>query len=169
MWEVAMSARIGLAVISLSLLWSTRGWSADLRVMSGGAPQEVLAALTPEFENRTGHKATFSFAVITTLEQRLASGERTNVVLMPVPVIDKLVHAGRAGANSWAASQALEAHPEAVLDLIEMLFTEGRKTRPNEKLVSAYVYMIGHALEFIRMAAENGQASAQELADAVRL
>jgi hypothetical protein len=78
------------------------------------------------------------------------------------------VTTGRAGANSWAASQALEAHPEAVLDLIEMLFTEGRKTRPNEKLVSAYVYMIGQALEFIRMALENGQASAQELADAVR-
>jgi len=75
---------------------------------------------------------------------------------------------GQPGANSWAASQALEAHPEAILDLIEMLFTEGRKTRPNEKLVSAYVYMIGQALEFIRMAAENGQASAQELADAVR-
>src|SRR3954453_13628302 len=73
------------------------------------------------------------------------------------------VTAGRPGANSWAASQALEAHPEAVLDLIEMLFTEGRKTRPNEKLVSAYVYMIGQALEFIRMAAENGQAAAQEI------
>ena len=75
---------------------------------------------------------------------------------------------GRPGANSWAASQALEAHPEAVLDLIEMLLTEGRKTRPNEKLVSAYVYMIGQALEVIRIAVENGQASAQELADAVR-
>ena len=79
------------------------------------------------------------------------------------------VTTGQPGANSWAASQALEAHPEAVLDLIEMLFTEGRKTRPNEKLVSAYVYMIGQALEFIRIALENGQASAQELADAVRL
>src|SRR4051794_36989772 len=78
------------------------------------------------------------------------------------------IRAGRPGANSWAASQALEARPEAVLDLIEMLFTEGRKTRPNEKLVSAYVYMIGQALEFIRIALENGQASAQELADAVR-
>src|SRR5919107_1653792 len=79
------------------------------------------------------------------------------------------VRTGRAGANSWAASRALEAHPGAVLDLIEMLFTEGRKTRPNEKLVSAYVYMIGQALEFIRIALENGQAAAQELADAVRL
>src|SRR3954451_9487924 len=79
------------------------------------------------------------------------------------------VRTGQPGANSWAASQVLEAHPEAVLDLTEMLFTEGRKTRPNEKLVSAYVYMIGRALEYIRMAAENGQASAQELADSVRL
>ena len=79
------------------------------------------------------------------------------------------VTAGQPGANSWAASQALEAHPEAVLDLIEMLLTEGRKTRPNEKLVSAYVYMIGQALEFIRIAQENGQAPAQELADSVRL
>src|SRR3954471_13443382 len=78
------------------------------------------------------------------------------------------VRTGRAGANSWAVSQALEAHPEAVLDLIEMLLAEGHKTRPNEKLVSAYVYMIGQALEYIRMAAENGQASGQELADAVR-
>src|SRR5689334_6286254 len=76
---------------------------------------------------------------------------------------------GQPGANSWAASQVLEAHPDAVLDLLEMLFTEGRKTRPNETLVSAYVYMIGQPLEFIRIAAESGPASAQELADSARL
>jgi ABC-type molybdate transport system substrate-binding protein len=35
--------------------------------MSGGALQEVLAALTPEFEKQTGHKVTFFFAVITAL------------------------------------------------------------------------------------------------------
>jgi hypothetical protein len=75
---------------------------------------------------------------------------------------------GHLGVNSWTASQVLQAHPEAVLDLIEMLVTEGRKTRPNEQLVAAYVYMIGQALEFIRMNLENGQASARELAEAVR-
>ena len=78
------------------------------------------------------------------------------------------VATGHPGANSWTASQVLEAHPAAVLDLIEMLVTEGRKTRPNEQLVAAYVYMIGQALEFIRMDLENGQASARELAEAVR-
>src|SRR3954471_14841015 len=45
----------------------------------------------------------------------------------------------------------------------------GRSGEHVPALVSAYVYMIGQALEFIRMAAENGQASAQELSDAVRL
>ena len=78
------------------------------------------------------------------------------------------VATGHPGANSWTASQVLEAQPEAVLDLIEMLVTEGRKTRPNEQLVTAYVYMIGQALEFIRMDLENGQASARELAEAIR-
>ena len=94
-----MSAWIGLVAVSLSLLFSSPGWSADLRVMSGGAPQEVVAALTPEFENRTGHKATFTFAVITALQERLAKGEKTDVVLMPVPVIDKLVQAGTLRAD----------------------------------------------------------------------
>jgi hypothetical protein len=78
------------------------------------------------------------------------------------------VATGDPGVNSWAASQVLEAQPAAVLDLIEMLVTEGRKARPNQQLVAAYVYMIGQALEFIRMDLENGQASARELADAVR-
>jgi hypothetical protein len=78
------------------------------------------------------------------------------------------VATGHPGVNSWTASQVLEAQPEAILDLIEMLVTEGRKARPNQQLVAAYVYMIGQALEFIRMDLENGQASARELADAVR-
>jgi hypothetical protein len=78
------------------------------------------------------------------------------------------VATGHPGVNSWAAAQVLQANPAAVLDLIEMLVTEGRKARPNEQLVAAYVYMIGQALEFIQMNLENGQASARELAEAVR-
>src|SRR3954471_16332780 len=97
-----MSAWVGLVAVSLSLLFSSPGWPADLRVMSGGAPQEVVAALTPEFENRTGHKAALTFAVITALQQRLAKGEKTDVVLMPVPVTDKLVQTGALRAEQRA-------------------------------------------------------------------
>ncbi len=78
------------------------------------------------------------------------------------------IAAGEPGANSWAASQFLELHPGSVLDLIEMLSDEGRKKRPSDKLISAYAYMIGRALEFARYAVEAGRAQATELADAVR-
>jgi len=97
-----MGAWVGLVAVSLSLLFSTSSWSTDLRAMSGGAPQEVVAALTPEFENQTGHKLIFTFAVITALQQRLAKGEKTDVVLMPVPVIDQLVQTGALRAENRA-------------------------------------------------------------------
>src|SRR4051812_20905633 len=97
-----MSAWVGLVAVSLSLLFPTHGWSADLQVMSGGAPQEGVAVLTPEFENQTGHKGIFTFAVITALQERLAKGEKTAAVLMPVPAIDKLVQTGVLRAENRA-------------------------------------------------------------------
>ena len=78
------------------------------------------------------------------------------------------IAAGQPGPNCWAASEVLEAHPDAVLDLIDMLVAEGRKKRPNESLASAYAYMIGQILDPLRMAQENGYAEAGQLLDAVR-
>jgi hypothetical protein len=75
---------------------------------------------------------------------------------------------GQPGANAQAAAQFVELYPDTVLDLVEMLIAEGRKKRPNDGLVSAYVYMIGQALEFTRYAIEGGRAQATQLADAVR-
>jgi molybdate transport system substrate-binding protein len=97
-----MKARLGWTALTLTLLGSAQGWSADLRVMSGGACQDVLAVLTPEFERQTGHTVTYTFAVVTALQQRLARGEKTDVALMPVPVIDNLVQAGTLQAENRA-------------------------------------------------------------------
>ena len=97
-----MRTRLWWIFLFSALLGSSAGWSAELRVMSGGAPQEVVAALTPEFENQTGHKVTFTFAVITALQERLAKGEKTDVVLKPIPVIDQLVQTGTLRAENRA-------------------------------------------------------------------
>ncbi len=43
---------------------------ADINVLSGGAPKEVLAVLTPEFEKKTGHKVNFTYIVINTIQQK---------------------------------------------------------------------------------------------------
>ncbi len=49
---------------------------ATLRVMSGGAPKEVFAQLTPQFERSSGHKVEFSYAVMSALRDRLAAAKR---------------------------------------------------------------------------------------------
>jgi molybdate transport system substrate-binding protein len=95
-WRHFLRALVGLAVVSAA---NGPALAAEIRVMSGGAPQEALAVLVPRFESETGHKLTFTFAVISALQQKLAAGENTDMVLMPVPAIDKLVQDGKLKAD----------------------------------------------------------------------
>ena len=78
------------------------------------------------------------------------------------------VAAGLPGPNSQAAAQFLEGQSDAVLDLVDLVVAEARRKRPSQKLVSAYVYLIGRALEFVRYGAENGHARATQVAENVR-
>jgi len=76
--------------------------AADINVMSGGAPKEVLAVLTPQFEQATGHRLHFTYIVISAMQQKLAAGEKPDMVLMPVPAIEARVKDGSLRADAWA-------------------------------------------------------------------
>jgi molybdate transport system substrate-binding protein len=76
--------------------------AADIHVMSGGAPKEVLAVLTPEFERETGHKVQFTYIVISAMQQKLNAGEKPDMVLMPVPAIDARMKDGTFRGDAWA-------------------------------------------------------------------
>src|SRR5690349_22802107 len=76
--------------------------NTTLHVMSGGAPKEVFALLTPQFEQRTGHQVRFTYAVITALRDRIAAGERTDVLVLPAPVLDALAKEGKVRADARA-------------------------------------------------------------------
>jgi len=67
--------------------------AADLSVFSGGAPEAVLRALSPEFEKSSGHKLTYTFAIVTALQKRLLDGEKADVIFLPVPLIAELENA----------------------------------------------------------------------------
>lgn len=73
---------------------------ASIRVMSGGAPKEVFAQLTPSFEKRSGHSVSFLYAVITALREKIAAGEPADVLVMPVPVLDGYAKDGLLRAGS---------------------------------------------------------------------
>src|SRR5690349_12677325 len=74
--------------------------ATDIHVMSGGAPKEVFALLTPGFERHTGHKVRFTYAVITALQEKLAAGEKADVLVLPAPVLDGLARNGTVRADS---------------------------------------------------------------------
>jgi molybdate transport system substrate-binding protein len=76
---------------------------ADIHVMTGGAPKEVLGVLTPQFEKQTGHKVHFTYIVIAAMQQKLGSGEKPDMVLMPVPAIEARVKDGILRGDARAA------------------------------------------------------------------
>jgi molybdate transport system substrate-binding protein len=90
-------AALALMTVSASALGalSTASASAELRVYSGGAPQDALKLLAPDFERTSGHRAAFTFAVVGDIRERLQAGEQADVVLLPVPLIDALDKAGK--------------------------------------------------------------------------
>ena len=73
-----------------------------IHVMSGGAPKEVFALLTPKFERQTGHQVKFTYAVITALREKLAAGEKADVLVLPAPVLDGLAGDGKVRADGRA-------------------------------------------------------------------
>jgi len=61
---------------------------AAIKVMSGGAPKEIFLQLTPQFERQSGHKIEYVFAVMSALRDKLAAGEKADVLVMPTNILD---------------------------------------------------------------------------------
>jgi molybdate transport system substrate-binding protein len=91
-----------IAVLIIAMVTSMSASAAEIHVMSGGAPKEVFALLTPKFETQTGNKVKFTYAVITALREKLAAGEKADVLVLPVPVLDGLAKENKVRADSRA-------------------------------------------------------------------
>ena len=78
---------------------------SDIRIYSGGAPKEALNVLTPQFEQRTGHKVHYTYAVISELQKKLAAGD----------IARHGVHAGRRRSTRWSRPARSRPQPRGVL------------------------------------------------------
>jgi molybdate transport system substrate-binding protein len=70
--------------------------------MSGGAPKEIFLQLTPQFEKQSGNKVEYVFAVMSALRDRLADGEKADVLVMPTNILDSYQKDGTALAQHRA-------------------------------------------------------------------
>ena len=89
-----------LIALSVATVTSMSVSATEIRVMSGGAPKEVFAQLTPKFEQQTGNKVVFVYDVLTALREKIVAGEKADVLVMPVPMLDGYVKDGKLRANS---------------------------------------------------------------------
>ncbi len=67
---------------------------ATVKIFSGGAPKEVFLQLTASFERQTGHTLDFTFAVMSALRDKLAAGEKADVLVMPTNILDDYEKSG---------------------------------------------------------------------------
>lgn len=106
----------------------------EIHLMSGYAPKEAFARLGPQFERETGHKPTVHYAVLGAIRDKLTAGERPDIIIMPVGLIDGYVKQGiarpdaretlgivRTGVATKAGAKtpdlsSLEAFRQALLD-----------------------------------------------------
>lgn len=87
LWRVVIILQIISGAMLAVMLPTKEATSADIRVFSGGAPQEALRHLVTEFERVTGHRVEFTFKLVTEIQRKLAAGEKADLILLPVPLI----------------------------------------------------------------------------------
>ena len=108
-------AVLALRIISgpLLVLISLTGeaTAADIRVFSGGAPQEMLRQLGPEFEQATGHRVELTFRLVNEIQQKLVAGERADVIVLPVPEFSQVPVVVEAPRSSLRSAPALPVPP----------------------------------------------------------
>jgi molybdate transport system substrate-binding protein len=76
---------------------------STIRVYSGGAPRAALKLFAGEFQQATGHELAFTFDGVSPLRERLAAGERADVILLPALMIDAMDKAGALRPKSCTA------------------------------------------------------------------
>lgn len=82
---------------------------ANLLIFSGGAPKQIFNQLAPAFERQRGHKIDFVFAVTKILSDRIAAGEKPDVLVLPTNILD-----------SYQKDGVVRAQDRAVLGLVSI-------------------------------------------------
>jgi molybdate transport system substrate-binding protein len=68
--------------------------AVTIDAIAGGAPKLALDKLGPLFEQRTGHRLALHYDTMSGIRDKVAAGDKLDVLLMPVPLIDAYVKDG---------------------------------------------------------------------------
>lgn len=89
-----------------AILWLALGQpsaAAELKILTAGAFKQVVLALVPDFERRTGHTVTVDNDTAGGLTKRIEGGEAFDVAVITPRAIDDLISKGRMMPGSRVA------------------------------------------------------------------
>jgi molybdate transport system substrate-binding protein len=95
---------------------------STIRILSGGAPKEIFQQLTPQFEQASGHKVDYVFAVMSALREKVAAGEAADVLVMPTNILE-----------GYQKDGVVRAQARAILGLVSV-YAVTRKGAPQPDL-----------------------------------
>ena len=75
----------------------------EIRVYSGGTARAALKPLAAQFEQATGNTLSITFDGVAAIRQRLGAGEKTDLVLLPAPMLEAMGTALVAGSRTLLA------------------------------------------------------------------
>jgi molybdate transport system substrate-binding protein len=88
-----------LACFFFSALMAPAAQAATIKVLTAGAFKQVVVALVPEFEKRTGHKVQVQNDTAGALSKRIAGGEAFDVAVITPSALQALAGQGHVAAG----------------------------------------------------------------------
>jgi molybdate transport system substrate-binding protein len=113
-----MTAIRHLAAAALSILTVGSADADELAILSAAAVRPALIQVPPVFAKSTGHQVTVSFGNATAIQNRVAAGDRVDLVILPPKQLDELiardllVQSSRADLGAVGLGIAIKANAE---------------------------------------------------------
>jgi molybdate transport system substrate-binding protein len=97
-WTVTLCALYAISLAPLTVACTAA--ADEIRVLSTGAPAEIVKHLAAKFADESGHRILVTVANPATILQKLSAGETPDIVVAPAPVVESLAKSGTLLADS---------------------------------------------------------------------
>ena len=84
-----------VAGVLITVMAATAGEGAEVKILAALAVQDALGPIGASFSRDSGHTAQIAYSTVGAIRQRLAAGERADVVILTAEAVDDMARLGQ--------------------------------------------------------------------------
>jgi molybdate transport system substrate-binding protein len=92
------------AIVLITVMSSAASDAAELKVLAALVLQDALGRIGPSFSRDSGHTVGIAYSTVGAIRQRLAAGERADVVVLTSDAIETMAQSGALASNAPVAA-----------------------------------------------------------------